>query len=66
MVMVVTPNAGRVPGAEQEVLGAAPVCARIFLRDGAVDGATIKAYMENQKWDYRSSRPEAWGQAKPD
>ena len=36
----------------EEVLGAAPVGARLLLRDGGRGGEeTIKAYIENQKWD---------------
>jgi hypothetical protein len=40
---VVAPTAGRISGAEEAVLGPAPV--------GAVDEETIKKYIESQKWD---------------
>jgi len=45
-------SAGGISGTAQTLLGAAHVGTGIFLCDGgAVDEATIKAYIENQKWD---------------
>jgi REP element-mobilizing transposase RayT len=45
-------SASGIPGTAQTLLGAAHGARRYFCATvGAVDEATIKAYIENQKWD---------------
>jgi putative transposase len=48
----VTASAGGVPRVAKTVLGPAYLARRYFCATvGAVDEATIKAYIENQRWD---------------
>jgi len=47
----ITVIAGGIRRTAKTILGTAHVGARVLLRDGAVDEATIKAYIENQRWD---------------